>query len=185
MAAKKAKSKAWFTLLSPEIFGGAQIGKTMVSDPDNLVGRRINVSAVEVTNNFNKYYMKFTFRVGEISGDKARTNFDGSECMRDYISRMVVRHVKRIDTVQDLKTKDGVDIRVKGMAIVSKHAKSNTVKALRRKIAGMVVRMVQEQRLGDFIDGMMTDKLKGQILREIRTIYPVRNFEFRRTQIIR
>ena len=183
MGAKKSKSKEWYTIMSPKIFGRKAIGKTMVSDPDLLVGRKINVSAVEVTNNFSKYYMKFNFKVASVDGDKVSTNFGGSECMRDYVSRMVVRHVRRIDTVQDLKTKDGVKVRVKGLAVVSRRAKSNTLKQIRRRINELVAEAVQVSKMEDIVAGVLNDKLKGHVLREIRTIYPVRNFEIRKTEI--
>lgn len=185
MAAKKAKSKTWYTILSPEIFGKKEIGKTMVSDPNFLVGRKVNISAVEVTNNFSKYYIKFSFKISGLNSDKAYTNFDGSECVRDYISRMVLRYVRRIDTIQDLTTKDGVKIRVKGLAVVSKKAKSKTVKTIRARINELIERFVTKSNLEDFVDGIISDKIKSQVLKEIRVIYPVRNFEFRKTEVLK
>lgn len=185
MAAKKSKSKDWYTILSPEMFGKSPIGKTTTSDPDTLVGKKINISAVEVTNNFSKYYMKFQFRISGMNSDKAYTDFAGSECVRDYISRMVLRHVRRIDVVQDLQTKDGVKIRMKGIAVVSKRAKSKTVKELRRRIAEIVRSAVEKSKLDETVEGIVTDKIKARVLREIRTIYPVRNFEFRKTEVLR
>lgn len=184
MAAKKSKSKAWYTIIAPEIFGSKEIGKTTASDPDFLKDRIINLSAVEVSNNFSKYYLKFSFRVTKLNGDKAYTDFSGSECMRDYIARMVLRHVRRIDTVQDLKTKDGVKIRVKGLAVISRKAKSNTLKAIRRRIEELVKKNVEDSSLDDFVNRILDDKMKMYILGEIGSIYPVRNFEFRKTEVI-
>jgi small subunit ribosomal protein S3Ae len=184
LAVKKAKSKAWYTLISPEIFGAKEMGKTTAVDPDYLKGRKVTSSAIEITNNFAKYYMKFKFRISDVQGDKAITQFDGSECMRDYISRMVLRHVRRIDAVQDLKTKDGVKIRVKSLAITSKKMKSSIVKIVRMRMQEMVADHVGKSTLGDFIEDMMDDRAKGKILNEIRRIYPVRNFEFRKTEVL-
>jgi len=167
------------------MFGKKPIGKTMISDPDLVVGRKISVSAVEVTNDFNKYYMKFQFLITSVNNDKAYTDFDGSECLRDYISRMVLRHVRRIDAVQDLKTKDGKQIRVKGLAIISRKAKSKTIKTVRRRIQELMEDIVKESNLDDFIEGIVTDKIKNHILRDIRTIYPIRNFEFRKTEMLK
>ncbi len=185
MAVKKTKSKAWYTIISPEIFGAKEIGKTTASDPQYLKGRIIEVSSIDVTNNFSKYYLKFKFRVNELNGEKAYTVFDGSECMRDYISRMVVRYIRRIDTIQDLKTKDGVPIRVKSLAIVSKKMNSSIVKVIRKRIQGLVKQIVEEQKLEDFLGGVIDDKAKILVLDDIRKIYPVRNFEFRKTEVIR
>ena len=78
MAVKKTKSKAWYTIISPEMFGSREIGKTTAADPDYLKGRKITVSAMEVSNNFSKYYLKFKLRVDRIEGERVFTSFDGS-----------------------------------------------------------------------------------------------------------
>lgn len=162
-----------------------EIGKTVVSDPAFLKKRTLTVSAVDLTNNFGKYYLKFKLKVGDVSDEKVFTQFAGSECMRDYISRMILRYIKRIDAVQDLQTKDGVKIRVKSLAVISKKAKSSVVKTIRRKIQEIVKQIVEESTLGDFVAGLVDDRPKAQVLDEIRMIYPVRNFEFRKTQILK
>ncbi|MBI4894327.1 MAG: hypothetical protein HY833_01175 [Candidatus Aenigmarchaeota archaeon] len=185
MAVKKTKSKAWYTITSPEIFGAKDIGKTTASDPAFLKGRKITVSAIEITNNFSKYYVKFQFRVADLVGNKVVTEFDGSECMRDYIARMVIRYVRRIDAVQDLETRDGVKIRVKSLSIVSKKMKSSIVKIVRRRMQELVADEVKKSSLSDFLERMLDDKAKTRILNEVRRIYPIRNFEFRKTEILR
>jgi len=185
LAVKKTKSKAWYTIVSPEIFGSREMGKTTSADPSYLKGRKVVASAVEVTNNFNKYYMKFKFRINELQGDRAITEFDGSECMRDYISRMVIRYVRRIDSVQDLETRDGVRLRVKTIAIVSKKMKSSIVKIVRKRMQELMADELRKSTLGDFVERMIDDKSKARVLNEIRRIYPVRNFEIRKTEVLR
>ena len=127
--------------------------------------------------------MKFFFRIKKVEGDKAFTEFDGSECMRDYVSRMVVRRVRRIDTVQDLVTKDGKKITVKGLA-VSRRIKSNIQKTIRVKVKEMIKAEVESSTFDEFIRGILSDELKNKILREGRKIYPIRNFEIRKTEVI-
>jgi small subunit ribosomal protein S3Ae len=172
-------------VVSPEIFGSKEIGKTTATDPDYIKGRTITASAMELTDNYNKFYLKFKLRVRGLEGERAITDFDGSECMRDYISRMVLRHVRRIDSVQDLQTSDGIPIRVKTLAIVSRKMKSSMVKIIRRRIQELVKKMVEKNTLGDFVEDMIEDNSKMRVLNDIRKIYPVRNFEFRKTEIIR
>ncbi len=157
----------------------------MVSDPAFLKGRTIIVSAIDLTNNFSKFYLKFKLRVSELNGEKAYTTFDGSECMRDYISRMILRRIRRIDTIQDLKTKDGVPIRVKSLAVIPRKAKSSIVKIIRKRIQDLVKNIVEESKLEDLVNGIVNDKAKIEVLDEIRKIYPVRNFEFRKTEVLR
>jgi len=184
MAAKKTKSKDWFTIIAPKMFEEREIGRTMVSDPENLIGRKITLSLLELANDFNKFYMKFTFRVVRTEGSNAFTEFDSSECMQDYVSRMIVRRVRRIDTVQDLKTKDGIAITIKGLAVISRRIKSSIQKKIRNDIKEMVKNFVADSNFEDLIWSIINDDLKSIILREARKTYPVRNFEVRKTQVI-
>lgn len=184
MVTKKTKTKEWFTIIAPKVFDEIEIGRTMVTDPKNLIGRRIILSLMELTNDFSKYYVKFVFKISRVEGNRAFADFDGSECMRDYISRMVVRRVRRIDAVQDLTTKDGVKIRVKGLAIISRRVKSSIQKTIRTSIKEMTKNEVENSTLDEFIEKMISDELKSRVLRETRSAYPVRNFEIRKTEII-
>lgn len=182
---KKSKTKEWFTIIAPKYFDEREIGRTMVSAPNIILNRRISVSLMELANNFSKYYMKFIFRITKINGNRAITEFDGSECLRDYISRMVLRRIRRIDTVQDLATKDSVKIRVKCLAIVSRRTKSNVRDVIRNSIREMVKEEVESSTLEDFIKKIISDEFKNRVLQEARKIYPVRNFEIRKTEILR
>ncbi|MEM5801779.1 MAG: 30S ribosomal protein S3ae [Candidatus Aenigmatarchaeota archaeon] len=179
---KKAKAKEWFTIISPDFFGRKEIGKTLSSDPQLLIGRRISVSAVELTNDINKYYIKLIFKITQVDGKTALTEFDGSECLRDYISRMVVRRVRRVDTIQDLITKDGKKIRVKGIAIIPRRVKSSIQRAIANKIKEMISNLVSNTTLQDFVLKMLSDEFKNRVIQEARKIYPVRHFEFRKIE---
>lgn len=180
----KAKVKEWYSITSPELFGEAEIGKTMASDPEKLVGRRIKVSLLELTNNYNKFYVKFIFKIKRVEGKNAYADFDGSEVMQDYISRMILRHVRRVDTVQDLQTKDGVRIRIKGLAIISRRIKSSIMSRIRNQIREMMRDEVEGSNFTDLVDKIITDEIKGKVLRSARQTYPVRNFEIRKTKLL-
>lgn len=186
MVVKKAKAKAkeWYSIIAPRLFGEIDIGKTMTSNPDSLVGRRIKISLAELTNDYGKFYVKFIFKIRRIEGTKAYAEFDGSEVLQDYISRMILRRVRRIDTVQDLQTKDGIKIRVKGLAVIPRRIKSSIMGRIRNQIREMMKEEVEQANFEDLIDKIINDEIKGRILRTARQTYPVRNFEIRKTEII-
>ncbi len=184
MAVKKAKAKQWFKIIAPKMFGEKEIGTTLSFTPENLVGKNISLTAIELTNDMSKYYIKFNFKITRVDGDRALTEFYGSECMHDYVSRMVVRHIRRIDTVQKLVTKDGVKITVKTLATISKKATSSIEVKFREFISNMMKDIVKNLTLEDFVKKMIANEIKAKVLKECRRIYPVRNFEIRRTELI-
>lgn len=182
--ARKIKGKEWFTIIAPPYFGEKEIGKTLASSPENLIGRRITLNAIELINDLNKYYLKLTFKIYDVNGDKALTKFDGSECLRDYISRMVLRRVTRIDSVLDLTTKDKVKIRVKGLIITSKKITSSVKIKVRKFVDELIQKEVENSTLEEFIKKIIFDELKNKIKSEGRKIYPIRNFEVRKTEVL-
>jgi small subunit ribosomal protein S3Ae len=184
MATKKSKAKEWFSIIAPKLFDNRELGRVMVTEPEQLVGRRISLSLLELMNNYNKFYMKFIFRVSRVDGTNAYADFAGSEVLRDYVSRMVLKRVRRIDTVQILETLDKRKITVKGLAIVSKKVKSSIEKIIRSQIKDMLKKIISEKSLDEFIISLTTDELKNFVLHEARKIYPVRNFEIRKTEVI-
>ncbi len=183
MAVKKAKAKQWFTLVAPKMFDEKEIGTTLTFTPENLVGKIVSLSAIELTNDMSKYYLKLNFKITKVEGNRALTEFHGSECMNDYISRMVVRHIRRIDTIQDLTTKDGVKMRVKTLATISKKATSSVEVKFREFVSKRMKDIVENMAFEDFVKKMVANEIKTKILREGRRIYPVRNFEIRRIQV--
>lgn len=184
MAAKKSKAKEWISILSPNFFDNKEIAKAVVTEPEQIVGRKINISLLELMNNFNKFYVKFIFKVTQVNGTTAQSEFAGSEVLRDYISRMILKRVRRIDTVQLLQTKDGRKIVVKGIAVVSKKVKSSIEKTIRSQIKNTLKEELENTDLDDFIMMLTNDELKSKILHEARRIYPVRNFEIRKTEVL-
>lgn len=183
--ARRAKAKQWFEIIAPKVFNNMEIGKTLATEPEALIGRRLTISAIEVTNDLRKYYLKLTFRIIKVEGTKAFTEFDGSECTRDYISRMVVRRVRRIDTVQDVITKDGFKVRVKCIAVIHRKAKTSIEKTMAEKIKEMIEDIVKNSTLHEFVSKMISDEIKNKIIKEIRKIYPVRHFEIRKVEVKR
>jgi len=182
MAVKKTKE--WYRIIAPRYFGEKEIGKTLATEPSNIVGKRINLSAIEMTDNFSKYYLKFAFRIVKVDGKLAFADFDGTDCLRDYLSRMVLRRVRRIDTVQDLVTSDKRKIRVKGLGVISRRAKSSIQVKVGKKIKEILKSIVESITLEEFVNRIISDEIKREILTEARSIYPLRNFEIRKSQVI-
>ena len=178
------KTKDWVSIQAPAFFDEKIIGRTLSSDPKMLIGRKMTVNSMDLTGNLSKYYVKVIFRINDVNGSTAKTSFAGSECVRDYISRMVVRRVRRIDSIQDLRTKDGANIRIKGIAITSRKVKSSVEKIIRKRIMEMIKERVESTTLESLVRQILSDEIKNRILQEVRRIYPIRNFEIRKTQIL-
>ncbi len=180
---KKLKGKEWYTLVAPKIFKEKVIGETPVGDPKTLIGRKVDVNLINLIDDLSKYYLKFYFKVTKIEGNKAHTEFAGFECLRDYISRSIRYGIKKIDTIQDLKTKDGKNIRVKSITITSKKIKKNVEISLKGFVEDKIKKEIESIELDKFIEKVINDTIKSSVLNEGSKIYPIRMFEIRKVEV--
>ena len=180
--AKKLRGKEWYVLVAPKLFKEKEIGETPVGDAKTLIGRRIETYLINLIDDLSKYYIKFHFKVKEIEDNKAKTEFAGLECLRDYISRMIRYGIVRIDTIQDLTTSDKIKLRVKTITITSKKIKKNVEINLKRFVEEKVKKTVESNKLDDLIKKIINDDIKRSIFDEGSKIYPVRTFEVRKIE---
>jgi ribosomal protein S3AE len=182
-ASKLLKGKNWYTIVSPALFGEKPLGEALAADPSALPGRKITASLMELTGDPSRYYMTMRFMISEVNGTVAKTVFDGHECTRDFAARIVQRFTQRIDTNGVLQLKDG-RIRVKAIAICNRHVTNIVAKAVRRKLEEMIAAATAEKTMDDFITMFTSGELQAAIRGEVSRIYPLRAFEFNKTEVL-
>ncbi|NIO37120.1 30S ribosomal protein S3ae, partial [Candidatus Bathyarchaeota archaeon] len=62
----KWRSKSWYTVLAPSYFGNVNLGPIPAAEPDQLIGRVIDSTLYDVTNDFAHQYLKMRFQVTEV-----------------------------------------------------------------------------------------------------------------------
>jgi len=179
---KAKKAKVWLKIVAPKFLGGKELGEIPANEPENVIGRRIILSAIDVLDDLNKYYLKFIFKVGKVQEDIAYLYFDGLECTRDYISRVIRRRVDRIDHVFDKVTKDGIKLRIKTVTVTKRVPRSIRTK-IRKLIHDLVSKEIESSTMEEFILKVLSDEFKEGIKQNIKKIYPPRFFEFRKIEV--
>jgi small subunit ribosomal protein S3Ae len=178
------KAKQWYKVLAPEMFGRAPVGETTSYDPDKVVGRVIETTLGDLTNNFSKQNTKLRFRVDKVAGDSAYTRFVGHEMTTDYIRSLVKRRTSRIDAIVDVTTTDGFQVRVKPSCFTVKRARANQVKSIRELSKQVVLTKAAGLDLNQLIQEVVLGKLSLDIYKEAKTVYPLRRVEVRKTEIV-
>jgi small subunit ribosomal protein S3Ae len=178
------KAKQWYKVVGPEMFGRSPVGETVANDPGRIVGRVIETTLGDLTNNFSKQNTKLRFKVDRVAGDSAYTKFMGHEMTTDYIRSLVKRRTSRIDSIIDINTTDGYQVRVKPSCFTVKRARANQVKSIRELSRQVVLAKAQGLDLNQLIQEVVLGKLSLDIYKEAKAVYPLRRVEIRKTEIM-
>ena len=178
------KAKKWFDVVTPEIFGKMSIGSTPTDDPAKLVGRVMDTTLGELTNDLGKQNVKMHFKVNEVSGESAHTRFTGHELTRDYLRSLVKRRTSLVESNIVVTTKDGFKVHLKPMALTIKRAGSSQIKAIRDIMNATLHERGKELNYEQFIHEVVLGKLASDIYKKSKIIYPLRRVEISKTKIL-
>jgi small subunit ribosomal protein S3Ae len=178
------KAKRWYDVVTPEIFGKMSIGSTPTDDPAKLVGRVMDTTLGELTNDLGKQNVKMHFKVNEVSGESAHTWFTGHELTRDYLRSLVKRRTSLVESNIIVTTKDGFKVHLKPMALTIKRAGSSQIKAIRDIMNATLRERGNELNYEQFIHEVVLGKLASDIYKKSKTIYPLRRVEISKTKIL-
>lgn len=178
------KAKKWYDVVTPEIFGKMSIGSTPTDDPAKLVGRVMDTTLGELTNDLGKQNVKMHFKVNEVSGESAHTRFTGHELTRDYLRSLVKRRTSLVESNIVVTTKDGFKVHLKPMALTIKRAGSSQIKAIRDIMNATLHERGKELNYEQFIHEVVLGKLASDIYKKSKIIYPLRRVEISKTKIL-
>jgi small subunit ribosomal protein S3Ae len=182
--AESRKAKQWFKVVSPEMFGQVPVGETVANDPERVVGRVIETTLGDLTNNFSKQNTKLRFKVDRVAGDSAYTKFMGHEMTSDYVRSLVKRRTSRIDAIVDVTTTNGYQVRIKPSCFTVKRARANQVKSIRDISKNVVLEKSNGLDLNQLVQEVVLGKLSLDIYKEAKMVYPLRRVEVRKMEIM-
>jgi small subunit ribosomal protein S3Ae len=102
----------------------------------------------------------------------------------DYIRSLVKRRTSRIDSIVDITTSDGYEVRVKSSCFTVKRARANQVKSIREISQRVVMDKATGLDLNQLIQEVVLGKLSLDIYKEAKMVYPLRRVEVRKTEIM-
>ncbi len=165
------------------MFGKTNIGETVAEVPEKLIGRVVEVTLGELTNDLSKQNTKLLLKIDRVGGDSAYTKFMGHQLTQDYLRSLVKRQTSAVETNVSVITKDGYTIRVKPSCFTIKRARANQVKAIRSIMNNVIEAKAKELDMPQFVQEVITGKLSASIYHDVKPIYPLRRVEVRKTEI--
>ncbi|MFQ5800454.1 MAG: 30S ribosomal protein S3ae [Candidatus Hydrothermarchaeales archaeon] len=178
------KTKKWYDILAPPMFGEQKIGETFSSDPKSIVGRTIQAPLSTLIGDFSKQHVTLKFQVIEIKDKIAKTRFVEHSITREYMRSLIRRKTTRIEGVSDVTTKDGVKVRVKAIALALGRAQELQEKLIRKLMHEVAARHAKNMEFDRFIHDVVVGRIPSAMYREAGKIYPLKRMEVRKTEVL-
>jgi len=177
-------TKKWFTVYASSAFGFAELGMVPANSEESLLGRVVEVSFYDITKDISQLPIKLKFQIVRVDGDRAYTQFKGFELSRDYIRSLVRRGTTRVDAIQDVVTKDGVELRVMTMVVTQHRVKTSQEKAIRKIMFEVVESKAKELEFDEFVQESVLGRIAAELEVRAKKIYPVRKAEVRKIKVL-
>lgn len=187
MAQKKVvdswKSKSWYNLISPKFLGEVKIAEIPASDEDHLLNRIIALPLKEITHDISHMYTTVRLRVEAIKDKNAYSKFIGHSASREYLSTLGRRNRDVLRVVITSTSKDDVKFTAKLVVVTAIPCSTPQRKAVRNAALSELKRIVSETRFGDFIQGVLYNKINPQIHNILKKIVPIYRVELYKTEL--
>ena len=181
----KWKSKRWYSIRAPRNpWSFRIIGETLAEEPEMLVGRNYEIMQNELDGDFSKMHVKIRFRVTEVLGNDAITEFIGHQMMQDHVRRQVRRDRGKIDDTVDVVTEDGFYVRFKPLILTRERVKSSQKNEIRAIARDSILKAGASSTWVAMQKSVMDGELEAMIKEEASKISPIRMVMIRRTQLI-
>jgi len=180
----KWRQKKWYVVVAPGAFGNVEIGKTLSDDPQKLVGRVLETTLYNITEDFSLLHVKLHFKITKVEGDKAYTIFIGHDLARDYLRSLVRRGSSRIDGMFNMTTKDGFKVRVGIIALSTVRTKSSQKHSIRHLMEDAVNKKSSQFLYDELAQQLVLGKIASEIYNAAKSVYPLRKIEVRKSELV-
>ncbi len=180
----KWRGKSWYTVLAPPYFGNVELGAVPAGASEKLIGRVIDSTLYDITNDFAHQYLKMRFQITEVDGKTARTMFKGHEYSRDYLRSLVRRRTTKVEGIFNVTTKDGYKLRVAACALTLSRIKTSQEKAIRTIMERIIKEKASTLTLDQFAQEMVLGKIASDIYNEAKKIAPLRHVGVRKSKLM-
>ena len=181
----KWKGKRWFTIRAPrQPWHFKVIGETLGEEDELLIGRMYEITQQEVDGDFSKMHVKLKFRVTEIIGQDAITEFVGHEVLKDHVRRQVRRYRGKVDDVIDAITEDGYYVRIKPFLITQGRVKTSQKKGIRDACRDVILQAAARNTWIALQKQILSGELEQSVEKAARKIASVKIVFIRKSQLV-
>jgi small subunit ribosomal protein S3Ae len=179
----KWRDKKWYSVVAPPYFGGVELGTVPTDEPAKLVGRIVDGTLYDITNDFAHQYLKMYFRVEDVDGKTAHTVFKGHEYSRDYLRSLVRRRTTRVDGIFNVITKDKYGLTLAVSVFTLSRIKTSQEQSIRGIMNAIIKEKSSALTFDQFVQELVLGKIASDIYNESKKISPLRHVGVRKSKL--
>jgi small subunit ribosomal protein S3Ae len=180
----KWRAKEWYDVYSPSYFGELVVASVPVEDPGALVGRVVETTLYDITNDFAHQSIKLYFLIVNSKDHRAGTILKSHEYATDYLRSLVRRGSTRMDGIFKVRTQDQFLTRISVVAFTRDRIKASQEHGIRQ-----IMRQIIEERAAALNYDQLTHeavlgKLGSDIYNLSKKIAPLRHVGVRKSKLL-
>lgn len=184
-SADKWKGKQWVDIKPPLYLNDNVIGQTPSTDIEQINGRTIRASVMDMSGSFKDVHKLITFKVTDVKGKVAHTDFFTYELSRDYMRSMVRNHRSRVDGILNVKLTDGTRLRITVFCVTPIRAKHSEKHEIRQIIFRTLQEEISELNIGSFVNRLIDNSLNEAIYEKVEDFFPVKILEISKIKVLK
>ncbi|RFA93486.1 30S ribosomal protein S3ae [Pyrobaculum aerophilum] len=177
--------KKWFSVYAPSYLGGVFLAEVPANEAQKLLMRTLEVSLYDITKDISHLPIKLKFQIHRVEGLKALTRFKGLELTRDYIRSLVRKGTSKVTAITEVKTKDGMVMRITVLGITTHRIGTAQKSAMRKKTIETLVKKAAELDSGQFLKEILEGTLAADLFIVAKKIAPMRKVEIAKIKVLK
>jgi small subunit ribosomal protein S3Ae len=180
----KWRLKEWYDVYSPSYFGELVVASIPVEDPGALIGRVVETTLYDITNDFAHQSIKLYFLIVNSKDHRAETILKSHEYATDYLRSLVRRGSTRMDGIFKVKTKDQFSTRISVVAFTRDRIKASQEHGIRQIMKQIVEERATALTYEQVLHEAVLGKLGSDIYNLAKKIAPLRHVGVRKSKLL-
>jgi len=180
----KWRAKEWYDVYSTSYFGELAVASIPVEDPGALIGRVVETTLYDITNDFAHQSTKLYFLVVNSKDHRAETILKSHEYATDYLRSLVRRGSTRIDAIFSARTKDQFTTRISVVAFTRDRIKASQEHGIRQIMKQIIDEKAASLNYDQLTHEAVLGKLGSDIYNLAKKIAPLRHVGVRKSKLL-
>lgn len=184
-SADKWKSKVWLNVKTPDYIGDKSLGQTPANELTSVIGRTVKASLMDLTGSFKDLNYQLTFKITQINGREALTEFSEFELSRDYRRSQIRNHRSKVEGIFNYKLSDDAKVRITTFVVTPVRAAASAKKEIRDNFNAKMAEICSELNFPAFVDNLINGKITEELVPVAEEVFPIKVLEISKVKVVK